>query len=110
MRARIIAKLTHSLIAVLALVCVGLYGSMAADDGPGARRPALAGSSPADMAAAHDCWSGGAPRDMTGKTPGHVIVSVDGQARYAGPHLVRLALDQIFGQGDHGLTVHAFCR
>jgi hypothetical protein len=60
----------------------------------------------------HDCWTGEAPKDMTGKMPGGVVVS----APNAGPiydrnqHMVGYALDQIFNVQDHNLTVHAFCR
>lgn len=61
---------------------------------------------------AHDCWMGseGLPPDMVGKIPGHVIVTVDGHLRYGGRRLVNQALEQIFEDIDHGLTVHAFCR
>ena len=62
------------------------------------------------LVAAHDCWTGEAPEESRGLVPGHVVVTVDGATRYAGEHLTGLALEQLFGDADHGLTVHGFCR
>jgi hypothetical protein len=108
MRRHIAIKLTHTLFVVLALTCVLLYGLITNADTREAR--AQAHLSPADLVAAHDCWSGEAPDDMAGRMPGHVVVTVAGEPRYAGPRMVAKALDQVFGDVDHGLTVHAFCR
>jgi hypothetical protein len=48
---------------------------------------------------------------MDGVLPGHVVVTTsDGVTRYAGARMVGRALDQVFSDIDHGLTVHAFCR
>lgn len=66
--------------------------------------------SPAALIAEHDCWTGAAPADMVGVLPGHVVVIVDGVPQYAGQRMVGKALDQIFGDIDHGLTVVGFCR
>lgn len=67
--------------------------------------------SPAEiLAQQHGCWSGEAPADMQGKIPGHVVVIREGRAVYGGPHLVGLAMDQIFNDVPHGLDVIAFCR
>jgi hypothetical protein len=63
------------------------------------------------LVARHGCWSGEAPADMEGVLPGHVVVTTpDGVTRYAGPRMVGRALDQVFSDVDHELTVHAFCR
>lgn len=59
---------------------------------------------------AHDCWTGDAPADMRGVLPGHVVVVIDGDARLGGERMVGKALDQLFGDVDHGLTVVGFCR
>lgn len=58
----------------------------------------------------HHCWNGPAPADMEGKTPGHVVVTVDGDVVYGGPVLVEKALNQVFAGIDAGLTVWGFCR
>lgn len=58
---------------------------------------------------AHDCWTGQGPE---GVIPGHVVVTHEGEAAavYAGPKVAGQALDQIFNNEAHGLTIHAFCR
>lgn len=66
--------------------------------------------SPANLIAAHDCWTGEAPPAMAGKMPGHVVVSVKGVAKYAGERMVGRAFEQLFDGADHGLRIHAFCR
>lgn len=58
----------------------------------------------------HDCWTDEAPADMGGQIPGHVVITVDGQPRLGGDRLVGKALDQLFGDTNHGLTVVGFCR
>lgn len=55
----------------------------------------------------HDCWTKAGP---TGVIPGHVVATRDGHTVYGGPRLTGRALDQIFNDADHGLTVHGFCR
>ena len=57
----------------------------------------------------HDCWTGRAPRDMTGEVPGHVVATVSGETTYSA-ELVGPALESVFGTPAPGLTVHAFCR
>lgn len=74
------------------------------------RTHAPAAGSPAALIAEHDCWTGTPPADMVGVIPGHVVVTIDGVTRYAGQRMVGKALDQTFGNKDHGLTVVAFCR
>ncbi len=66
------------------------------------------GPSAADLIAANDCWTGEAPADV--EVPGHVVVSAEGEARYAGERMVGKALEQLFDGADHGLQVHGFCR
>ena len=62
------------------------------------------------LAEKYDCWTHDAPADMTGKRPGHVVVSTaTGRAVYSAA-LVGRALDQAVGGHDRGLLVHAFCR
>ena len=39
-----------------------------------------------------------------------VVVVIDGDARLGGERMVGKALDQLFGDVDHGLTVVGFCR
>lgn len=68
------------------------------------------GSTVADLITEHNCWSGEAPSDMVGKVPRHVVVTVRGEARYAGSRMVGRALEQVFDGVDHGIRVHAFCR
>ena len=58
----------------------------------------------------HDCWTGEAPKHMEGVLPGHVVVTVNGNATLGGERMVGKALEQIFNNGDHGLTVHGFCE
>ncbi len=67
------------------------------------------GPSAADLVAEHGCWAGEAPADMVGVLPGHVVVTVDADVRYAGERMVGKALEQIFDGTDHELTVWAFC-
>lgn len=64
----------------------------------------------AELVAEHDCWTGDAPADMVGEIPGHVVVTIDGEPRYAGDRLVGRALEQLFDGVDHGLVVAGFCR
>lgn len=94
--------------AALAVALVQL-GSAPEADGLPAGRP-LAPDSPAALIAKHDCWSGEAPPDMTGRLPGHAIVATGATPRYVGAHLTGKALDQVFSAADHGLVVYAFCR
>ena len=52
------------------------------------------------------------PRDLRGRYPGHVIVTMPRhlEATYSA-RLVGAALEQVFGtQRPSGMTVHAFCR
>ena len=107
-RQRVVVKLTHNLLASLTLLAIGVAG-VATQEVAYAERPAVTGS-PAALMAANDCWTGEAPDDMQGQFPGHVVVTVDGVARYAGERMVGKALVQIFDGVDHGLLVHAFCR
>lgn len=72
-------------------------------------RPEVKGS-PVALVEKHDCWTGEAPADMEGKMPEHVVVTVKGEAKYAGSVMVGKALEQIFEGADYGLTVHGFCR
>lgn len=64
----------------------------------------------AQLVEQHGCWSGMAPPDMEGKTPGHVVVTKNGRTWYAGPRMVQQALGQQFADQYHGLTIHGFCR
>lgn len=102
--------------AVLALaLAVWLSGSWAMPEsapsageertGP-ADRPAVPAA--ARLTARHDCWTSG--RDAPVDLPGHVVVTPPGghpiySRRWTGP-----ALEQVFGEADHHLTVHGFCR
>jgi len=72
----------------------------------------LAQGSPGDLIQKHDCWTGAAPKDMEGKMPGHVVVTIDGRVAptYGGSRLVGQALSQIFEGENHNLEVHGFCR
>jgi hypothetical protein len=71
------------------------------------------GSAVQDLVRQHDCWVSAAdmPTDMAGRLPGHAVVSTVAEPApvYSG-ELVGPALDEVFGQADTGLTVHAFCR
>lgn len=89
--------------AAVAVALVQLGSSTEAD------RP-LAPGSPAALIEKHDCWSADAPRDMTGRLPGHAIVASGPAPRYVDAHLTGKALDQVFSGEDHGLVVYAFCR
>ena len=95
---------------------VWLSGAMAAPDqapGAGAERSVRADrpspvEAAARLAARHNCWTSAqeAPVDL----PGHVVVTPPGgrpvySRRWTGP-----ALEQLFGEVDHHLTVHGFCR
>lgn len=117
--------LKQSLITAVAksVVTVSLFGSafmvssaFASDTvvfpehaAPSIQAPVAQGS-PADLLAKHDCWTGEAPADMQGVVPGHVIVTKGASPVYGGTRLVGQALEQIFEDVDHGLTVHGFCR
>ncbi len=105
---RIARKLTHNLLAALILAAIGM-GAVANQESVYAARPDVT-TSTAALIAAHDCWTGEAPADMAGTIPGHVVVSVDGVARYAGERMVGRALEQVFDGVDHGLAIHGFCR
>ena len=73
--------------------------------------PAIAEANPAqELLDEHGCWTGEAPAQMQGVIPGHVVVTVDGGPRLGGDRMVGRALEQIFEDADHGLTVHGFCR
>lgn len=105
--ARIAAQAT--LIAVASVPLGVVFGH---DEGPSkpveaeqvaAPRPSLVDS----LVVANDCWVDEAP---TGSIPGHVVVTTEaGVTRYAGRRVTEQALNQIFANEDHGLTVHAFC-
>lgn len=74
---------------------------------------ALAPTSPAAaLLEEHDCWTGEAPADMAGQVPGHVVVTLPGrdEPTYGGRALTEAALDQVFGEAEHDLTVWGFCR
>jgi hypothetical protein len=95
-----------------------LVSSLAADGvaqlaPPEPEAPAPVTASPAERVAwlvqRHGCWTGAAPPDMAGRTPGHVVVSVDGEVRYSAK-LVDAALESVFGTPRRDLVVHAFCR
>jgi hypothetical protein len=47
---------------------------------------------------------------MAGQVPGHVLVTTGDGRTVRSARLVGPALDQLFGNADHDLTVHAFCR
>jgi hypothetical protein len=64
---------------------------------------------PQELAAQHDCpWPDAALVDVL--YPGHVVIVQDGVAKYGGPAMVKLALDQDIGGHDHGFTRFAYCR
>ncbi len=90
-----------------------LFAELPVEPGSGAvmdSRP-LAPGSPAALIAAHDCWTGDAPADMVGEMPGHVVVSLpNGVPVYGGERMVGKALDQVFGDAEHGLTVAGWCK
>jgi len=106
LRSRLRIKLVHNLLAALVLVALGV-GGVATQTTVYAERPEVS-DSPAALLAEHDCWTGEAPADVV--IPGHVVVSVDGEARYGGERMVGKALEQVFDGVDHGLTVWGFCR
>lgn len=86
-----------------------VFSDLRQDGGTGSVTRPPAPGSPGDLVERHDCWTGAAPHDVD--MPGHVVVTTpNGTARYAGPRMVGLALDQVFAGADNGLTVHAFCR
>lgn len=62
------------------------------------------------LLADNDCWTGEAPKHMEGVLPGHVVVTVNGNATLGGERMVGKALEQLFNNADHGLTVHGFCQ
>lgn len=62
------------------------------------------------LLADNNCWTGDAPANMVGVLPGHVVVTVNGDATLGGERMVGMALEQIFNDTDHGLTVHGFCK
>lgn len=63
----------------------------------------------------HGCWSGAAPKDMRGKMPGAVVVTLPGmhQAVYTrSPKVVGRALEAAVPpyKAWAGVQVHGFCR
>jgi len=73
-------------------------------------RPTAEGS-PQWLIEKNDCWTSKAPANMRGVVPGHVVVRVDGgDAFLGGDRMVGQALEQIFEDADHGLTIYGFCR
>ncbi len=117
---------THALklgLTILALVLLAsgiilraqspLYAELPVDPSSGAvmdSRP-LAPGSPAALIAAHDCWTNDAPADMVGVLPGHVVVTLpNGVPVYGSERMVGRALDQVFGDAEHGLTVAGWCK
>lgn len=118
---QLLGALRRSLVCCLLLAApvVGFYSATDAIFGVGDMAmppPAIGAAGEAPSAAGllveeHGCWTGAPPAEMVGVLPGHVVVSEPNEgARYAGERMVGLALDQIFGGADHGLTVHGFCR
>ena len=104
---RSIGTVAHLLLAPALVTAV----AVAAGPGPPPRTVAErpdAGSAAA-LSDAHGCWTRDAPADMAGTFPGHVVATVRGRAVYSA-RLVGPALDEVFGDADTGLTVHAFCR
>lgn len=105
-----------TLLAVVAAWGVRLMtgGALYADDAasqPPSSRAAQASVTPSHLLEAHDCWTLQAPADMRGQVPGHVVVTTrSGAAKYAGPRLVKAALDQQFAHKPAGLTIWGFCR
>lgn len=91
--------------AVVAAAMLALAGHSATAEQPSSATP----DTPAALIAEHDCWTGSAPE---GVIPGHVVATRDGATApvYGGAKMTARALDQVFGDTDHGLTVHAFCR
>ncbi|GAA4681878.1 hypothetical protein [Nocardioides nanhaiensis] len=61
------------------------------------------------LLARHDCWTGAAPADRTGQVPGGVVVTAPGGAPHLSARWVGPALEQVLGERDHRLVVHAFC-
>jgi len=117
----VLGRVLRARLAVLALFAAGWFAGLELgpavlggphDATPGDSFPPVTSSpapgSPADLIRRHDCWTGPAPHDVT--VPGHVVITQNGVTRYAGPRMTGLALEQVFGDADHGLTVHAFCR
>lgn len=72
-------------------------------------RPAVTGSAAA-LVERFGCWTDAEGRPDGVGTPGHVVVTVDGTARYGAARLTRLALEQALLGVDHDLVVHGFCR
>ena len=66
------------------------------------------------LVARHGCWTSaaGMPADMTGRVPGHVVVTTPGESRPMwSADLVGPALDVVFGDRTRpDLVIHAFCR
>lgn len=113
--ARFVAiKLVRNLLCVLLVALSFLSTRLVLGDAVAPRVPPVAvqaAESPVErLVGGHGCWTSDAPADMQGVVPGHVVVTVDGTTRHAGPRMVGKALSQLFEGVDHGLTVHAFCR
>ena len=105
----LILRIAAPIVVFAVLGASALAGSREVVDAQPA--PPVYTQSPAEVLAnQHGCWSGDAPADMVGKIPGHVVVVKDGRAVYGGARLVGAAMDQIFNDKPHGLTVIAFCR
>lgn len=61
------------------------------------------------LIARHDCWTGAAPAVHAGRVPGHVVVTAPDGAPHLSVRWVGPALEQVLGDRDHDLVVHAFC-
>lgn len=74
---------------------------------PQTSKPLTVGS-PEWLYSENACWRGEEP--PLADVPGHVIARRNGDWAYGGTRLTGMALDQLFGDTDHGLAVYAFCR
>lgn len=94
----------------------GTAAAMLVADSPAPERHATsvdagrtdAGGRVVRLVAEHGCWTEDAPPGHTNTMPGHVVVSVEGRARYSS-RLVGAALDHVFTAPREELVVHAFC-
>lgn len=93
-------RMAHNLAVVIALATVVLFG-LVSQDKESYSRPAVTNSSGA-LVEAHGCSTSVAD-------PTHVVVTVDGVARYAGQRMTDRAIEQTMFGVDHGLVVHGFC-
>jgi hypothetical protein len=90
------------------------HGPSTAASMSGAATDAVGPTSAVELVERHDCWTGASdmPSDMEDQLPGHVVVttaSAPATPMYSAG-LVGPALDEVFGDGDTDMTVHAFCR